>query len=141
MKTYNLFLDDVRQPADCLTYINNRAYVELKWDVVKTHASFVKHIEDKWKEGEFPSTVSFDHDLAPEHYHPSMYAGVKAYNSAYQKMEEPTGRSSAEWLVKFCIENELEMPRCYIHSMNPAGRERIRQTLGDYERFMARTQK
>lgn len=96
MKNYNLFLDDIRIPENCMEYIG---------------------------------LVSFDHDLRDEHYHPSMYEGVQAYENAYKAFEHPTGRRSAEFLVKFCKENNVPLPECLVHTMNPAGKDRIRNTI------------
>jgi hypothetical protein len=138
MRNYNLFLDDVRMPVDCFPYMHNSDYLNLPWVIVRSHAEFVKEIEDRFDKGEFPALVSFDHDLADEHYDPSMYHGVQKYEEAYVRFEAPTGRSSAEFLVQFCIDKDITMPPCLIHSMNPAGKERIKQTLLDYERFIER---
>jgi hypothetical protein len=73
--------------------------------------------------------VSFDHDLNDEHYDPSMFKGVEAYENAYKQFQNPTGRRSAAFLVQFCKENDIAFPNYIIHTMNPAGRERIQLTI------------
>jgi hypothetical protein len=138
MKTYSLFLDDVRMPIDCVLYMRNQIYTNLEWVIVRSYTEFVNCIEERYKKGEFPNLVSFDHDLADEHYDPKMYHGVDSYNDASTKFIEPTGKECADWLVQFCIDNDINMPASIVHSMNPAGVERIKQSIADYNRYMSR---
>jgi hypothetical protein len=126
---YNLFLDDIRIPSDCSTYINDKRYTELEWDIVRSYDEFTKHIEDMYNEGSFPSLVSFDHDLDHEHYDPSMFVSSEAYENAYRAFTIPTGRKAAEYLVNFCREKQIAIPECLVHTMNPAGEIRILNTL------------
>jgi hypothetical protein len=140
MKTYNLFLDDVRVPTDCVNYMRNADYTNLDWVIVRSHEEFVNEVEDRFRKGEFPNIVSFDHDLADEHYDPKMYHGDEAYNEASVNFREKTGLDSAKWFVQFCIDFDLQLPPCLVHSMNPVGANRIKQTLLDYERFKAKFQ-
>jgi hypothetical protein len=136
MKTYNLYLDDVRAPVDSYGYTSNQYYLNSDWVVVRTYDEFVNRIEDGLKEEEFPAIVSFDHDLADEHYDPTMYKGLSAYEKAAKNFIEKTGLECSKWLVQFCIDNDISMPICLIHSMNPAGSERIKQSIADYDRYM-----
>ena len=129
MKNYNLFLDDVRIPEHCYEYIPDPRYLSLEWHIVRSHEDFIKTLESKWESGEFPALVSFDHDLHDEHYDRSMFHGVNAYENAYKRFTYPTGRRSAEFLVKFCKEKNISMPECLIHTMNPAGKVRINRTI------------
>ena len=70
-ETYNLFLDDIREPRECLSYTNEPRYGTREWVVVRTHDEFVQTVVNRWANGEFPELVSFDHDLADEHYSPT----------------------------------------------------------------------
>lgn len=126
---YNLFLDDIRIPSDCSTYINDKRYTELEWDIVRSYDEFTKHIEEMYNEGSFPRLVSFDHDLDHEHYDPSMFVSSEAYENAYKGFTIPTGRKAAEYLVHFCREKQIAIPECLVHTMNPAGEIRILNTL------------
>jgi hypothetical protein len=126
---FNLFLDDIRIPSDCRSYINDDRYLDLDWLIVRSHEEFKACILENWKMGKFPNLVSFDHDLNPEHYHESMFISAEAYEIAYQNFITPTGRRSAEFLVEFCLKNNLILPECLVHTMNPAGHLRIRKTL------------
>ena len=73
LKYYNLFLDDIRQPSDCLKYLTDERYSTEEWIIVRSHEEFVQLIQRKWTEREFVRLVSFDHDLNDEHYDPSMF--------------------------------------------------------------------
>jgi len=126
---YNLFLDDLRMPSDCSLYINEKRYKELEWDIVRSYDEFTKHIEEMYNEGSFPRLVSFDHDLDHEHYDPSMFVSLEAYENAYRGFTIPTGRKAAEYLVNFCREKQIALPECLVHTMNPAGEIRILNTL------------
>ena len=126
---YNLFLDDLRIPLDCSTYINDKRYTELEWDIVRSYDEFTKHIEEMYNAGSFPRLVSFDHDLDHEHYDPSMFVSSEAYEHAYSEFTIPTGRKAAEYLVHFCRKKQIALPECLVHTMNPAGEIRILDTL------------
>lgn len=117
-QTYNLFLDDERQPNEC-TWMNDSRYTNLKWVVVRSHDEFVRTLSDRFKQNEVPELVSFDHDLA----------------DVGGKVDEKTGNDSAKFLVQWCIDNSINLPECLVHSKNPIGRERIKQTIKDYTRF------
>jgi hypothetical protein len=132
MQSYYLFLDDYRYPKHCYEYIKDERYLIREWTIVKSHEEFIQVLEKKFEDAEFPSLVSFDHDLHQEHYNQSMYEGVNAYENKYKDFKIPTGRRSAEYLVKFCQKNYLPLPECLIHTMNPAGKIRIQNTLSQF---------
>lgn len=131
MEWYNLFLDDVRSPMVCLNYRTkympqNRAIYSMEdWIIVRSHKEFVDLIENEFKNGSFPKIVSLDHDLADIHYDPSTWSESFSYH-------EKTGADSAKFLAEFCIENNLDLPECYIHSSNTVGAERIYENLRDF---------
>jgi hypothetical protein len=129
MKSYYLFLDDFRMPSDCFQYMFDGRYCEENWVVVKSHKEFVLVVEHKWRFGLFPSLISFDHDLASEHYCGEMFDGLDAYNDVVLSFKIPTGMESAEWFKQFCSKNSIDIPECLIHSMNPAGAKRIQNVL------------
>ena len=131
-KNYNLFLDDFRHPYDCVPYMPNREiYGGWKWVIVRSYDEFVDYIE---KHG-LPGSISFDHDLADEHYDNSMYSGVDAYNKMYEEFKEKTGLDCAKWLVDYCMNNDLDLPEYFVHSMNPAGGKNISSYLDNYKKF------
>lgn len=120
---YKLFLDDIRMPGNCLSYMHlrigakNPIYLE-DWEIVRNYDEFVDCIEKKG----LPTHVSFDHDLAEVHYdHETWIEGFK--------YTEETGNDCAKWLVEYVRKNNLELPICFVHSMNPVGTENIKRTL------------
>lgn len=138
MKKYNLFLDDIRDPHVCATYMRNPDfYLINEFVVVRNYDQFVKTITEKYEAGEFPDAISFDHDLADEHYRPSMYDKDRHYSNYYTDgtFKEKTGYDCALWLVDFCIKNAEMLPRYIAHSMNPVGAENIVKLLENFHRF------
>jgi hypothetical protein len=125
IRKMKLFLDDVRNPTDCFGYvkaygIRPDTYLGF-WHVVKTYDEFVRFIQERG----LPEIVSFDHDLADEHYNEAMYEGDDSYGKLYETFKEKTGYDAAKWLVNYCEEKGLPLPICFCHSMNPAGRQNI----------------
>lgn len=124
---YNLFLDDVREPYEVGNYMNPvelRSLYRLKhWIVLRNYKQFVRHIE---RNG-MPELISFDHDLADEHYRPSMFNPDKHYSNYYTDgtFNEKTGYDCAKWLIEYAAKNNLPLPKIFCHSMNPVGKENI----------------
>lgn len=131
-----LFLDDYRQPIDCVKYMHTRIgpenliYDKLNWHIVKHYPEFVQYIE---KNG-LPDVISFDHDLADEHYHERMQNGVLNYTGeAFGDDMNKTGYHCAAWLIEYCLDNNKKLPRCIVHSMNPAGTENIQSLIYNFQ--------
>lgn len=112
MKTY-LWLDDIRDPNNSIWYYQyipelDKTVDSLIW--VKEYGEFIDYI----RLFGLPDEIFFDHDLG---------------NS-----EEATGFDAAKWLVDYCIENDLDLPRWSIQSANPVGRENINGLLNNYKK-------
>lgn len=119
MSAYRLFLDDERDPYKV-------TWVELPlgpWVIVRSYDEFVAQIARKG----VPEFVSFDHDLADEHYRKSMYNPDRHYSQYYTDgtFKEKTGRCCAQWLVEHCLDTNMTIPLYTVHSMNPIGKENI----------------
>jgi hypothetical protein len=117
---YNLFLDDERFPSK-VTWCVLPTYHDPHWKIVRNYDEFVAAI----KELGVPQFVSFDHDLADEHY-------VEGFAGATPRTDyrEKTGYDCAKFLLAHCMENGHHLPPFAVHSMNPVGRENIRALLG-----------
>lgn len=102
-----LFLDDVRNPPDST------------WDVVRSYDAFVDYIE---KNG-VPDMISFDHDLADEHYATVSWQCEPLVDVIdYTTFKEKTGYECAKWLIA-----RGTLPKEYtVHSLNPVGAQNIR---------------
>jgi hypothetical protein len=122
-----IFLDDIRVPSDCVTYMHSRIgnmtpiYLE-EWNIVRNYDEFVEVVTQHYNEIE---CISFDHDLAHEHYDPSMYERSNAYDELYSDFKEKTGYDCAKWLKAFYEEKEKMLPAIIVHSMNPVGTQNI----------------
>lgn len=126
-----LWLDDLRNP-----YINLEGRVpkeNLIIDWVLNYEQFTQWIE---KFG-LPKIISFDHDLADQHYTPEIYWGDYDKSKAYQDSQaytEKTGMDCAKFLVDYCIDNNVKLPIFYVHSANPVGADNILGLLNNYNK-------
>ena len=133
--TYNLFLDDIRMAYDVADYI---LPIELRimyrvedWVIVRSYNKFLKYI----KKNGLPNKISFDHDLADEHYAPKEIWKYpeKVRERISKGFKEKTGYDCAKWLVEYCQEKGLILPKYYCHSMNPVGKENILNLLDNFK--------
>lgn len=130
---YNLFLDDIRMPVEVGNYmypVGLRSLFRLQqWVIVRNYEEFIDTIE---RQG-VPKMVSFDHDLADEHYRPSMYNPDGHYSNYYKDgtFKEKTGYDCAEWLIAYAKKNAVPLPFVMCHSMNPVGKENIQRLFAD----------
>jgi hypothetical protein len=137
-----LFLDDIRHPEDCAAYMPSHLsylYSKEKWITVRDYNEFVDFITS---EG-LPELISFDHDLADEHYSPletsDLYREMEAtpelvdrfYN---ENFVERTGYHCARWLIDYCIDNNQKLPQFLVHSMNPTGKINIQTLLEQFKK-------
>lgn len=120
---YNLFLDDIREPVVVSKYMFpielREMYKSEGWYIARNYTEFVEFITHHG----LPTKISFDHDLADEHY---ISDNVTEY-------KEKTGYDCAKWLVDYCLTNKLSLPDYYCHSMNPVGVENILSILNRYK--------
>ena len=120
--SYKLFLDDVRSPKTTYSYMELPIYKEPDWIIVRNYYAFITIIQKKG----LPEVVSFDHDLADVHYKKQEFD----YND---EGLEKTGYHCANWLLYYCVDNNLKVPtRIIIHSMNPAGSFNIKSLFDTY---------
>jgi hypothetical protein len=126
---YKLFLDDLRNPIDAYFYMHAPIYNEEGWTIVRNYAEFMDMITSQG----IPEIVSFDHDLADEHY------GMQDHIE-YGMLAEKTGYHCAQWLINYCIDHNKNIPKyVLIHTMNPVGRQNIESLFRTYEKVYRRT--
>ena len=105
-----LFLDDVRtDPNQFVGYEEDPT----QWTIVKSFDTFVEYLQNN----PLPDVISFDHDLADEHYNNAQVV--------YSDYKEKTGLSAARYLHNFLLETKQPPPEIRVHSMNPVGRRNI----------------
>lgn len=120
MTTYNLILDDCRDETMCFNATGDRIYLDLNWVIVKNYNEFVDYIT----ENSMPNRISFDHDI-------SDFIDVDG-----EKVER-SGKTCAEWLVNYCLDNNVNLPdEYYVHSSNPGGAENIIKYLDNFKKFL-----
>jgi len=140
MKTL-LWLDDIRNPfdKDFTPYVAlynpflNQPH-EIIW--VKDYNEFVSYLQHAPK---MPNAISFDHDLAPEHYTPQEYWDKFDESKAYQeklKYTEKTGFDCAKFLVGFCELVKSKLPICIYHTANPVGKENMETYINNAKKHL-----
>lgn len=125
---FNIFLDDERFPEK-VTWVQ---LPKVHWEIIRDYDQFVQIIIERG----LPIHISFDHDLAAEHYNPEMYQGQEAYDRCRANFKEKTGLECAKWLVKYCMERSVRVPMFTVHSMNPIGAANITSYLNSYNRSL-----
>ncbi len=124
---YILYLDDIRKPTMTYPFMKDE-----DWVVVKSYDEFVQIITERG----LPMMVSFDHDLADEHYPKNNGVQTSAI-LPYEKYREKTGMDCAKWLVNHCMDNNLKLPKWNVHSANPVGAANITAYLDSFQRIQA----
>lgn len=125
--SYHLFLDDERMPQD-VTWVSLPL---APMGIVRNYDQFVEQITTY----AIPKFVTFDHDLADEHYQ-AMLKDNDSYtafidddmggmNVTFDYGKEMTGFDCAKWLIQYCIDQNHKFPEYQVHSMNPVGSKRI----------------
>lgn len=115
MKKINIFLDDIRFPnmshnktkglGDSFSHEDN-------WVIVRDYFTLKHVIDTRFNEIKL---ISFDHDLA-----------------CYLDGIEYTGKDAMDYLIDFCINNNVKLPDWYVHSDNTIGRNNIIQSALGY---------
>ena len=103
-----------------------RDWMAIGWSIVRNYDEFVNWINTNG----LPDEISFDHDLADQHYAEGVKSGFQEFD--YNNVTEKTGKHCAEWLVQYCLEQNKPLPECSIHSFNNAGRLNIKAVLDSY---------
>jgi hypothetical protein len=108
---YIIFLDDERDPLHTAhqparqivdTLISEMPQAKLMW--AKNSTEF-KYIIDLYG---IPAAVSFDHDI-----------------NEIDGESEVTGLSCARLVCNLCLDTHAQLPRTFVHTSNPAGRDNI----------------
>lgn len=119
-----IYLDDIRFP-----HMGNH------WIILRSYNDFVDWIQ---KNG-LPDEISFDHDLASEHYDDYLAdenwfkTKEEIIELMYDSYTEKTGYDAARWLCDYCEKSGKPLPKCYVHSANPVGAENILKYINNYK--------
>lgn len=126
--SYYLFLDDERKPRD----VTWTKIPDVMWIIARSYDDFVRIIRDNG----LPIHVSFDHDMAPEHYPKGPQTGKEVI--PYNSFKEKTGYHCANWLADYCIMNKFKLPQWTVHSHSISGKRNIINLLNNVERIQAK---
>lgn len=118
--SYFLFLDDSRVPSDILW---PKDWPLLEIVITRSYDEFAKTLVDRG----VPTIVSFDHDLAFEHYIEAERRNYTSFN--YNAVKIKTGYHCAILLKDICIRNKQPLPKWFVHSLNPIGKRNIHKVL------------
>ncbi|WP_228409728.1 cyclic-phosphate processing receiver domain-containing protein [Chryseobacterium sp. T16E-39] len=113
-------MDDIRFPVEAYHYTGEKIFLNKDWYIVRNYRQFVNQIIQNG----LPEMISFDHDLAD----------MNSSDSDNLKFTEKTGYDCAKWLVEYCMDNHLNLPKFYSHSMNPVGKENILSLLENFKK-------
>ena len=142
-ESYNLYLDDIREPKASFKKSGDSRYIDLKWRVVKCYSEFVETIALNG----IPNIVSFDHDLGDTAMKEYFNNVSPNYTLDYNNIDEKTGYDAAKFLVAlFHNTNEASFnmsrserkrdrfvfPIVYVHSANPIGSANIMGYLNNF---------
>ena len=141
MKKYViLWLDDKRDPfeREWNDYIkgivpSNGLNYNIAW--VKDRNEFFKYL----RENGLPDFISWDSDLAEEHYTPEEYWDDYDRSKAYQESQNyihPIGVVVALEFIQYCRYYMRQIPDYHIHSENPVGADNIRTILETGKRLI-----
>ena len=128
--TYNIFLDDNRNPIDVYEYTNRLEYKIFAWKVVRSYQEFVDLFTERLMNNELPRLVSFDHDLATEHY---LIAARNFLNEFDENsVNIPTGWHALLWMINTYVEDDMKLPHILLHTKNPAGKKNMQSLIDEY---------
>lgn len=122
-----IFLDDAREPKDCLLYMRKRTPIfkiyEQEWLIVRSYPEFVRALGEH--AGNI-SHISFDHDLVIGHYHINKKDGVIDYESKdFDNTANRTGWHCAKYMLNYYDLRGLQYPITIVHSQSEEGTTNI----------------
>ncbi len=128
LKIMKIFLDDIRNPEDCVKYMGERigalTYLYMgQWLVVRNYKEFVKVVSENINE---ITHISFDHDLGEDIAQFEFENGLYSKRQARRRKKEvKSGYDCAKWMKDFYRSKNKQHPVMFVHSMNPVGTQNI----------------
>lgn len=134
-----LWLDDTRNPFEGTwlndyspEYLDHETSDDLNVVWVKSFKEFKNWIETYG----LPSTIGFDHDLGEDVARELVSSGVNKKKARLIKKESPSGYDAAKWLCDYCADNNKKIPKWFIQSANPTGRDNIENYLNNAKKHL-----
>lgn len=119
-----IFLDDVRTPQ--------QVYGENSWTTVRNYDEFIKLVDSCFENNIPINMVSFDHDLAQEHYKDLFDSYKEMRDLNYEGYEEKTGLDALKYFLNKIGRTFNKEYVIRIHSMNPVGKENMYRYIDDF---------
>lgn len=130
MNKYCIYLDDIRMPCDSFHYTLDTRYNKLEWIIVRSYNEFVTFVKKVGLSN--IDIISFDHDLADEHYGREDKPWSTDGTIDYFSYNEKTGYDCAKWLCNYALDTKSKLPEILIHSFNHEGSKNIRQYIKNF---------
>lgn len=116
-----LYLDDIRTISP-----------EYGATIVRNFEDFKSYIIDNG----IPDIISFDHDLGEDIAKYKYENGILSKRQArIEKRNSKTGLDCANWLINYCIDNNLKLNKVFVHSANVVGAENIISVINNFKEF------
>lgn len=131
--SYRLFVDDTRFPTEVAKYFepkNLRTEYYDHWIIVRNYKDFTNYILQKG----LPTHLSLDHDLGKLKERELFQNGMSKKQARLEKKDELNGMDCLKWLIEYLLDNNLEMPVCFVHSQNPVGKENIESLIQSFQK-------
>lgn len=129
-----LWLDDIRDPfiqRNLIDFAPEFISDEFNIVWVKNYNNFTNWITQNG----LPYKIAFDHDLGSDIAREKVKKGMSKRQSRIQKRGTKTGMDCAKWLVEYCLDNKIKLPRWVVQSANPVGKENINKLLFNYKKY------
>ena len=126
---FMIWLDDVRghdskKFKDFYNQVYNRygtADMSIQILDAKDYAQFIDRIDYANEHNTLENTIiSFDHDL-----------GCGASGNILE-----SGADCLKYLINFCLDNNLRLPECLIHTSNPVGKLNMESLINSYYKII-----
>ena len=134
MKTL-LWLDDVRNPFTFSDWLLQYA-PEYQYDTENHKVVWVKNYKEftEWiTENGLPTEIGFDHDLSD--FQSMKYGFTDMMEDIDSSTHEYTGMDCARWLTNYCMDNDVDLPKWFVQSSNPSGRDNINGILNNFRKY------
>jgi hypothetical protein len=124
-----IFLDDFRNPIDCVKYMHTRIgnknpiYLEGEWFVVRDYVQFVNAI-NRFKEE--ITHISFDNDLVDEHYM-FLLKSQEQWEEYHSTDHIETGYDCLKYTLQ--VYDKEKLPEMYFHTMNTLALENMEKLI------------
>ena len=120
-----VFLDDKRK-SPLIVHNNSRGLGEIvgksdRWVYARNYDEFIEIVKSNFDQIDL---ISFDHDI-------DSWEDILDDNGIINPVER-TGKTAAQYVIDFCMDNGKVLPNWFVHSDNSKGNENIRSLLTNY---------